>query len=54
VERTIHGLDENIIVISHDLALIADFDRVLFFHEGRLADDGAPAEVIARYPELAA
>ncbi len=54
VERTIHGLDENVIVISHDLGLIADFDRVLFFHEGRLTDDGAPAEVIARYRELAA
>ncbi|CDZ41005.1 energy-coupling factor ABC transporter ATP-binding protein [Neorhizobium galegae] len=53
VERTIHGLDENVIVISHDLGLIADFDRVLLFHEGRLADDGAPAEVIARYRELA-
>ncbi|CAN7193949.1 energy-coupling factor ABC transporter ATP-binding protein [Neorhizobium sp. LjRoot104] len=54
VERTIHGLDENIIVISHDLGLIADFDRVLFFHEGRLAHDGPPAEIIARYRELAA
>lgn len=53
VERTIHGLDENVIVISHDLGLIADFDRVLLFHEGRLADDGAPAEVIARHRELA-
>ncbi|CDN52925.1 ATP-binding protein BioM [Neorhizobium galegae bv. officinalis bv. officinalis str. HAMBI 1141] len=54
VERTIHGLDENVVVISHDLGLIADFDRVLFFHEGRLTDDGAPAEVIARYRELVA
>ncbi|CDZ28763.1 energy-coupling factor ABC transporter ATP-binding protein [Neorhizobium galegae] len=53
VERTIQGLDENVIVISHDLGLIADFDRVLLFHEGRLAHDGAPAEVIARYRELA-
>jgi biotin transport system ATP-binding protein len=54
VERTIHGLNENIIVISHDLGLIAEFDRVLLFHEGRLLHDGAPAEVIARYRELAA
>jgi biotin transport system ATP-binding protein len=54
VERTIQGLDENVIVISHDLGLIAEFDRVLLFHEGRLAHDGAPAEVIARYRELAA
>ncbi|KAB1085513.1 energy-coupling factor ABC transporter ATP-binding protein [Neorhizobium galegae] len=54
VERTIHGLDENVIVISHDLGLITEFDRVLLFHEGRLAHDGAPAEVIACYRELAA
>jgi len=54
VERTIHALEENVIVISHDLGLIAGFDRILLFHEGRLAHDGAPAEVIARYHELAA
>ncbi len=54
VERTIHGLEENVIVISHDLGLIAGFDRILLFHEGRLAHDGVPAEVIARYHELAA
>ncbi|MCQ1834130.1 energy-coupling factor ABC transporter ATP-binding protein [Neorhizobium galegae] len=54
VERTIQGLDENVIVISHDLGLIAEFDRVLLFHEGRLVHDGAPTEVIARYRELAA
>ncbi|KGD86062.1 energy-coupling factor ABC transporter ATP-binding protein [Rhizobium sp. YS-1r] len=54
VERTIRGLDENIIVISHDLSLIADFDRVLLFHEGRLAADGLPGEIVARYREIAA
>lgn len=54
VERTIRSLDENVIVISHDLSLIADFNRVLLFHEGRLAADGIPEEVIARYREIAA
>lgn len=54
VERTIHNLDENIIVISHDLDLIAGFDRVLLFHEGRLAADGLPAETMTRYREIAA
>ena len=49
VERTIHGLEENVIVISHDLSLIDGFDRVLLFHAGRLAADGLPAEVVARY-----
>ncbi|MCB5203006.1 energy-coupling factor ABC transporter ATP-binding protein [Neorhizobium sp. T786] len=54
VEKTVHGLDEMAIVISHDLDLIRDFDRVLLFHEGRLAADDAPSQVIARYRELAA
>jgi len=54
VERTVDGLSENVIVISHDLDLIAGFDRVLLFHEGRLAVDGHPGETIARYREIAA
>lgn len=54
VERTLQGLDENLIVISHDLALIEDFDRVLLFHEGNLLQDGRPVDAIARYREIAA
>ncbi|MBB3608541.1 ABC transporter ATP-binding protein [Rhizobium sp. BK602] len=54
VQKTIAGLPENVIVISHDLPLIEDFDRVLLFHQGRLAADAPPAEAIARYRELAA
>ena len=53
VESALEKLDENLIVISHDLDLVAGFDRVLLFHEGRLAGDGAPAEIIARYREMA-
>lgn len=54
VERTIATLDEHVIVISHDLPLVADFDRVLLFDQGRLVADGTPGEVMARYRELAA
>ncbi|HEV7437177.1 MAG TPA: energy-coupling factor ABC transporter ATP-binding protein [Pseudorhizobium sp.] len=54
VERTLRTLDETVIVISHDLALIEDFDRVLMFHEGRLLGDGAPRDVIAGYRKIAA
>lgn len=54
VDRTIRGLDENLVVISHDLELIGNFDRVLLFHQGRLAADGSPTEVIAHYREIAA
>jgi biotin transport system ATP-binding protein len=54
VQRTIDALDENVIVISHDLDLVADFDRLLLFHQGRLAADGRPRDVISRYKVIAA
>ena len=54
VERTIATLSEQAIVISHDLELIANFPRVLVFHQGQLAFDGAAAAAIARYREIAA
>lgn len=53
VKAAIEGLDEQAIVISHDLELVADFGRVLVFHEGALAFDGAGQAAIARYREIA-
>ena len=53
VSETIAALDQRLIVISHDLALVEDFERVLLFHEGRLAADDRPATAIARYREIA-
>jgi len=54
IARTIAGLPEQVLVITHDLALIEGFDRVLVFHDGRLAADSAPAEAIRTYREIAA
>ncbi|TDK37450.1 ABC transporter ATP-binding protein [Rhizobium deserti] len=54
VQFTIDGLEESVIVISHDLDLVADFDRLLLFHQGRLAADGNASDVISRYREIAA
>ncbi|PZM09166.1 energy-coupling factor ABC transporter ATP-binding protein [Rhizobium tubonense] len=53
VQSTIGRLDENVIVISHDLELVEDFERVLLFDQGCLVADGLPPEVIARYREIA-
>lgn len=53
VVDAIHALPEHAIVISHDLPLIEDFDRVLVFHEGRIVFDGLPAEATAHYREIA-
>jgi biotin transport system ATP-binding protein len=54
VQKTIDGLAEAAVVITHDLDLIRGFERVLLFHEGHLAADAPAAEAIARYRELAA
>jgi ABC-type cobalt transport system, ATPase component len=53
VERTLRALDEDVLVISHDLPLIEDFDRVLLFHEGRVVADGKPGEVVDEYRKIA-
>jgi biotin transport system ATP-binding protein len=53
VENTLSELNEDLIVISHDLGLLENFDRVLLFHGGRLHADGAPEETIALYRQLA-
>jgi biotin transport system ATP-binding protein len=53
VTETIEALDEDTIVITHDLALVEGVERLLLFHEGRLVADGSPAETIRRYHEVA-
>jgi biotin transport system ATP-binding protein len=54
VRGIIDGLEESVIIITHDLDLIDGFERVLVFHEGRLAADAAAAAAVARYREIAA
>lgn len=45
-------LSQQLIVVTHDLDFIADFDRVLCLDGGTIVADGAPSEVIATYREL--
>lgn len=53
VQQIIAGLHEHVIVITHDLDFIGEFERVLLFHEGRLMADAPPEEAIVRYREIA-
>ncbi|WP_018239011.1 energy-coupling factor ABC transporter ATP-binding protein [Ensifer sp. BR816] len=53
VAATIDALDEDTIVITHDLGLVEGVERLLLFHEGRLVADGGPGETIRRYHEVA-
>ncbi|MDO5502255.1 MAG: ABC transporter ATP-binding protein [Actinomycetia bacterium] len=45
----LHTLTEQLVIVSHDLELVATCDRALRMEAGRIVDDGAPAQVIERY-----
>jgi biotin transport system ATP-binding protein len=46
------GLEQTIITITHDFDLIAGYDRAILFHDGAVAADGAPKDVVRRYIEM--
>jgi biotin transport system ATP-binding protein len=50
--RLMRDLPQSVITITHDFDLIADYDRALLIHDGRLAADGPPAEAVRRYVEI--
>lgn len=47
--KAIAELTEHVVMVSHDLDLIVDFDRVLHCEDGELVGDGAPVAVIPDY-----
>lgn len=51
--RTIFAeLEQQLIVVTHDLEFIEDFDRAICIHDHRVAADGPPQTVIAKYKQL--
>ncbi|MFF1817819.1 energy-coupling factor ABC transporter ATP-binding protein [Kribbella sp. NPDC058245] len=52
IRREIEQLDLQVILVTHHLHLLDDFDRVLVFHDGRLAADDRPDEARAAYRKL--
>ena len=49
VSRVIDELEQDVVVVTHHLDLLATFDRVLVFEEGRVVADGAPTETVPWY-----
>lgn len=45
-------LDVQIVLVTHHLDLLTDYDRVLVIDEGRLVADDGPAAAVAAYREL--
>lgn len=46
------GLPQQVIVVTHQLEMLADFDRVIVVEDGRIVEDGAPDAAIRSYREL--
>lgn len=52
LRRTLSGLEQQIIMSTHDLELALEMDRVLVVEAGRLVFDGAPAAAVDMYRAL--
>ncbi len=46
------GLDQQVVLVTHDLDLVDGWDRVVVVDDGRIVADGAPAPTVARYREV--
>ena len=49
IAQAIDALPQRAIVVSHDLAFLEHFDRVLVFEDGRVAIDDRPAVALPAY-----
>ncbi|GGR22810.1 energy-coupling factor ABC transporter ATP-binding protein [Agromyces mediolanus] len=52
VARHLAGLDEQLVVVSHQLELLDDFDRVIVMERGRVVCDDVPAVALPRYRDI--
>jgi biotin transport system ATP-binding protein len=52
ITEVIDGLEQPVVVVSHDLDLLDGFDRVVVFDEGRVIADGSPSEAVGAYLAL--
>lgn len=54
LRHTFAGLDQQLIVSSHDLDFVLDFDRALVIDHGRVVFDGTPGGAVTHYRGLMA
>lgn len=52
LREVLAGLDEQLVVLTHDLDLLTEYDRVLVLDDGRVVADDQPAPAIAHYRSL--
>lgn len=52
IRKVIRDLGQTVVVISHDLDFLDDFDRVLVLSEGSIVADDCPSSALSKYVEM--
>jgi biotin transport system ATP-binding protein len=52
VREVVRGLSQQVVLVTHHLDLLEDFERVLVFHDTHLAFDGEPVQAVEAYRRL--
>ncbi|MEU1980369.1 ABC transporter ATP-binding protein [Nocardia sp. NPDC019395] len=52
IAEALDAVDQQVIVVTHQLSLLAGFDRVIVIDDGVVAFDGSPAAALPAYREL--
>lgn len=52
IAEALDAVDQQVIVVTHQLSLLAGFDRVIVVDDGAVAFDGDPAAALPAYREL--
>ncbi|MBR0573287.1 MULTISPECIES: energy-coupling factor ABC transporter ATP-binding protein [Pasteurellaceae] len=52
ISDLINKLEQNVIVISHDLDLLNNFERIIVFNDGQIICDDIPAIALKKYREI--
>ncbi len=52
VMAIVNGLEQHVVMVTHDLDTLTSFDRVLVFENGRVVADAAPGQAVAAYRAL--
>jgi len=49
LHRALDGLEQQVVMITHDLDVLAGFDHVIWMDAGQITAQGAPDDILAQY-----
>jgi biotin transport system ATP-binding protein len=52
IAEVVASLPQQVVLVTHQLDLVTDFDRVLVFDDGAVVFDGLPADAVTHYRKL--